>query len=66
MKMRMEQCRIDTDGGKPEVLGEKPVPSATLHTTNLSRTDLGTNPGLRGQIPSTLATVRPLGRVKLI
>jgi len=66
MKMRTEQWWNDTDRGKPEVLGEKPVPSATLHTTNLARTDLGSNPGLRGQTPSTSAKVRLLGRVKLI
>jgi hypothetical protein len=31
---------------------EKPCPSATLSTTNLTWTDPGSNPGLRGERPA--------------
>jgi len=33
-------------GGKIAVLGEEPVPSATLSTTGLTWTDLGSSPSL--------------------
>jgi hypothetical protein len=39
--------------GKTEVLGEKTCLSATLPTTNPTWTDLGSNPGLRGERPAT-------------
>ena len=38
--------------GKTEVLGEKICPSATLSTTNPTRTDPGSNLGLRGERPA--------------
>jgi hypothetical protein len=38
--------------GETEVLGEN-LPSATLSTTNPTRIDPGTNPGLRGERPAT-------------
>ena len=38
MKMRIEQWWIDTDRGETQVPGEKPVLSATMHTTNLALT----------------------------
>jgi len=34
-------------------LGEKPCPNATSSTTNLTRTDKGSRPGLRGQRAAT-------------
>jgi hypothetical protein len=39
--------------GENRQLGEKPVPSATLSTTNLTWTDPGSDPGLRGERPAT-------------
>ena len=39
--------------GKTEVLGKKICPSATLSTTNPTRTGPVSNPGLRGQTPAT-------------
>jgi hypothetical protein len=42
----------DTDRGKPKN-SEKTCPSATLSTTNVTRTDPGANPGLRGEKPET-------------
>jgi hypothetical protein len=38
--------------GETEVLGEN-LPSATLSTTNPTWTDLGANPGPRGERPAT-------------
>jgi len=52
--MGMEHWWNDTDKGKTKVLGEK-SPCATMITTNLTRTDQGLNPGLRG---TRLATNR--------
>ena len=39
--------------GKTEVLGEETCPSATLSTANPTKTDPGSNPGLRGETPVT-------------
>jgi hypothetical protein len=39
--------------GEAKVLGEIPVPKATLSTINLTWTDLGRNPGLRVERPAT-------------
>jgi hypothetical protein len=39
--------------GKTEELGEEPVPSTTLSTTNPIWIDPGANPGLRGERPVT-------------
>jgi hypothetical protein len=39
--------------GENRQLGEKPVHSATLSTTNLTWTDPGSNPRLRGKRPAT-------------
>jgi len=50
----MEHWWNDTDKGKTKVIGEK-SPCATMITTNLTRTDQGLNPGLRG---TRLATNR--------
>jgi len=39
--------------GDTRISRTKTCPSATLSTTNLKWTDLGTNPGLRGEKPGT-------------
>jgi hypothetical protein len=39
--------------GKNRSTRGKPCPSATLSTTNPTWTDLGSNPGLRGERPAT-------------
>jgi hypothetical protein len=39
--------------GNTYVLLEKPVPSATLSTINLTRTGVGSNPGLDGVTPAS-------------
>jgi hypothetical protein len=36
-----------------ELIGDKPIPSTTLSTTNLTRAGLASNPGLRGKRPAT-------------
>jgi hypothetical protein len=54
-KMGMEHWWNDNDKEKTKVLGGKKGPCATLTTTNLTRTNQGLNPGLRG---TRLATNR--------
>jgi hypothetical protein len=39
--------------GETRSTREETCPSATLSTTNLTRTDPGLNPGLRGEKPAT-------------
>ena len=39
--------------GKSDVLGENPVPSAIMSTTNPIRTDLASQPSLRGDRSAT-------------
>jgi hypothetical protein len=39
--------------GENRSTGRKTCPSATLSTTNPTWTDLGLNPGLRGERPAT-------------
>jgi hypothetical protein len=39
------------------VLEGKTCPSATLPTINLTGTDVGLNPGLRGERPATVSTM---------
>jgi hypothetical protein len=39
--------------GRTEVLGGKTCPTSTLPTTNPTWSDLGSNPGLRGERPAT-------------
>ena len=39
--------------GENRSTGRKPCPSATLSTTNTTRTDPRSNPGLRGERPAT-------------
>jgi len=46
----MEHCWNNIDR---ENLAEKLAPSATLSTTNPTCAGLGSNPGMRGQEPST-------------
>jgi hypothetical protein len=48
----MEHQWNEFDRGKPTTR-RKTCPSATLSTTNLTWTDLGSNPGLRGERPAT-------------
>jgi hypothetical protein len=48
----MEHRWNETGRGKQKYWG-KTCPSATLSTTNLTWTDLGSNPGLRGERPAT-------------
>jgi hypothetical protein len=45
MNVSMAHCWNDADGGK-KVLKRETCPSATLSTTNVARTDTGSNPGL--------------------
>jgi hypothetical protein len=49
----MEPRWNEIDRGKPKNSGGKACPSSTLSTTNLTWTDLGLNPGLRGEMPAT-------------
>jgi hypothetical protein len=48
----MENQWKEIDRGKP-TSRRKTCPSATLSTTNLTWTDPGSNPGLRGERPAT-------------
>jgi len=49
--MSVEQWWNDTDRGETGVTTwSKTCPSATLFTTNLTWPDLGSNPGIRGEI----------------
>jgi len=50
--MSMEQWWNDTDKGKLKYSGN-PCPWFTVSITNLTWTDLGSNPGLRGEKPPT-------------
>jgi hypothetical protein len=54
MKMRMsiEHWWNNTDRGN-RATGRKTCPSTTLSTTNVTGTDLGSSPGLRGERPAT-------------
>jgi hypothetical protein len=49
----MEHQWNEIDRGKPTTTRRKTCPSATLSTTNLTWTDPGSNPGLRGERPAT-------------
>jgi len=66
MKMRMEQWWIDTDREETRSTRRKTCAQCHFAHHKSRTTDLGSNPGLRGQTPSTTATVWPLGRVKLV
>jgi hypothetical protein len=48
----MEQQWKEIDRGKPTIRRQT-CPSATLSTTNVTWTDPGSNPGLRGERPAT-------------
>lgn len=50
MKMSKEHWRKDTGRKRPKSF-EKTRPSATLSATNLTKSDLWSNPGLRGESP---------------
>jgi len=52
MKMSMKQWRIDNDRGKPKYW-EKNCLTATLHPTNLTKSDLRSKRGLRHDRPVT-------------
>ena len=52
MKMSMEHRWNDTDGGNQST-GRRTYLSATLPTTNLACTDVGSNPSLHGDGPAT-------------
>jgi len=45
--------RVEYLQRKTELLGDKPIPSSILYTTNFTRAGLASNPGLRGEIPAT-------------
>jgi hypothetical protein len=49
----MEHRWNEIDRRKPKYLGGKTCPSATLSTTNPTRTDSGSKPGLQGGRPAT-------------
>jgi len=53
--MSMEHSWKYTDSERPKY-SQKTCPTATLSTTNLIWTDLGSNPGLRGEKPGTNRT----------
>jgi hypothetical protein len=61
----MEHRWNEIDRKETEVFGEKTCPSATLSTTNPTWTDLGLNPGLRGERAATnrLSHGRTKGRL---
>jgi hypothetical protein len=65
----MEHRRNKIDMGKPKYSGKKPVPSATLSTTNPTWTDPGSNTGLRDERPATKppsALTRPVLSVETV
>jgi hypothetical protein len=51
--------------GENRQLGKKTCPSATLSTTNLTWTDPGSNPGLRGERPATNRLSHGTGKTSL-
>jgi hypothetical protein len=53
MKMSMEHWWKHTVAKTPKYLEKKTFPTATLSTTNLTWTGLGSNPGVRGERAAT-------------